>query len=145
MRNTARWCQLPEILPSVSRSSGYYSIITLCFSRTTGSGRLMGGVLVETRAYLQQQAATVSTFIAQNFETKKADCWWWKTEHKQRAGICRREHLNHLGILLLTPIALKVGFRLCPAQIFSLPDSSIGYLVTNLSAPTRALYAMFVL
>ena len=97
----------------------------------------MGGVLLATRGYLQQQqqqqAATVSTF--EQRKRRRRDGQWWKTEHKQRAGI-----RAIWGFYCPSPIALKVGFR----QIFSVPDSSIGYLVTNLLAPTGALYAMLL-
>ena len=78
-------------------------------------------------------AATVSTF--EQRKRRRRGGQWWKTEHKRRAGI-----RAIWGFYRPSPIALKVGFR----QIFSVPDSSIGYLVTNLLAPTGALYAMLL-
>ena len=61
MRNSAHWCQLPEILASVTASAVVGRASLHCLSQGPQAvGRLMGsGVVVEMRAYLQQPA-TVS-------------------------------------------------------------------------------------
>ena len=110
---------------SYSISCGGQSIIALSFSRTTGSGALNGQwcggrnesiFATATNSFCTKMKISLRKTFKQRRQRKRRDgqSWWWKIEHKQRSGICRRAFGDFTAP---SPIALRIGFRHCPAQI----------------------------